>query len=312
MNSFALWFSAVDEKCINSFKADVHFNLWNLHYKQAIPPSLDVGVKIPSIKECKSVHFFVPFVVIKSNIFDLGKTLKTSEILCSVFNEDYAVSHHGGNKIVNVTNSNNESIMNIYCLDIDNDLKLENKYGGTILSFNCSKKLSESPLPAYFRFRIQSKEFKQIIKCYNPQKLFLQSAVSTTEAIDFRFNDYRSLQPTLLEEMRAGISYSIGKVHFLLLTEADVDLQYSSTNATARELENNVWKGYFKNLFKINIVAYHWKFVSAVDSKLIENCIMFVKTKVHKCNWKTIMIYIAALGIFTLFFNFVSSLLFGR
>lgn len=310
MNSFALWFSSNNKKNIDDFKADVHFNLWNMHYKKVAPPSLDVGVKIENIKSCTSVNFFVPFEIFKENISDLGNKLKTSEILCSIFNEDYTVSHTSGDKKLKVTGKDGMPIMYIYCLDINNDIEIENKYGGTIISFECSDDLAATNLSIYFRFRIKSEHYRQIIKYYKPKNIFLQSAVSITEAIDFRFNDYRSLHSTLLEEMRKGISYKIGKVHFLLLTEADVDLQYSFTNVMARELENDVWNKYFQDISGKNIVAYHWKFSSESSNKLIENCIMFVKTKVHKCNLNTILLYLAILGIITILFNYISNLLF--
>ncbi|HEY5583241.1 MAG TPA: hypothetical protein VIK78_01975 [Ruminiclostridium sp.] len=309
MNSFALWFSS-DSSASENFIADVHFNLWNMHYYKAMPPSLDIGIKIENASECNAINLFVPFKIDINKICDLGKSLKSSEILCNVFNEDYITSHQGGEKILKVNDSNSKPIMNIYCLDVQNDIKIEEKYDGTLLIINFPKTLRYIGLPSYFRFRIQSKCFNQIIKSYKPKNIFLQSAISAIEAIDFRFNDYRSLNPSLLEQMREGISYSIGKVHFLLLTEADVELQYSSMPSTARELEIKIWNGYFEDLCGKNIVAYHWKFKKEYDNKLIENCIMFVKTKVYKCNWLTIMMYIVSLGIFTIFFNYLSNLLF--
>jgi len=208
-----------------------------------------------------------------------------------------------------VQNNKSEAVMGIYCLDVKNDIKVENKFDGTLISIPKPTSVN-GQLPIYFRFRIQSRMLKKIIKCYNPQNIFLQSAFSTIEAIDFRFNDYRSVHPSLLEQIRLQKSYNIEKVHFLLVTEADVDLQYSSVSATARELEKDVWKQYFPYIKSKNIVAYHWKFKSINSEKLIENCIMFVKTKVHKCNWLTILLYLLVLGAITMFFEFISRLIF--
>lgn len=140
--------------------------------------------------------------------------------------------------------------------------------------------------------------------------MFLQSAFSVSEAIDFRFNDYRSLPSSLLEEVRGKSNYNISKVHFLLVTEADVDLQFSSITPTARELESHVWNKYYKRLFNSKVVAYHWKFKSDNNDKFIENCIMFVKTKIHKCNVLTILIYILIAGLLAILFNYISHLLF--
>jgi len=308
MNSFALWLDSKIE-IEKRTKAEVHFNLWNMHYKAALPPFLDVGIKLNNISDCSSINFFVPFFLAKEEVSDLGIVLKEGNILCTIFNEDYIVSQNGSSKLLTVQNSNSEPVMGIYCLDIKNDIKLENKFGGTLISIPKPTSI-ESQLPIYFRFRIQSKMLKKIIKCYNPQNIFLQSAFSTIEAIDFRFNDYRSVDPSLLEQIRLQKSYNIEKVHFLLVTEADVDLQYSSGSETARELEKDVWKQYFSHIKSKNVVAYHWKFKSDSSEKLIGNCIMFVKTKVHKCNWITILLYLLVLGVTTLFFEFISRLIF--
>jgi hypothetical protein len=111
--------------------------------------------------------------------------------------------------------------------------------------------------------------------------------------------------------MRTGVSCKIRKVHFLLLTEADVEISFSTVMALARELENNIWNGYFESITDKNIVAYHWKFKQEDETKLIPNCIMFVKTKVHKCNWRTILVYLLSLGIITLFLAFLERMLFS-
>lgn len=308
MNSFALWFEAAD-KNDSEFIADVHFNLWNLHYKKARPPFLDVGIKIYKSKAYSRVCFFVPWSVNKEDIIDLGQFLKSSEMLCTVFNEDYMLSQAPQSKIVKAHNSNSNEAMNIYCLDVDSDVIVERSYGGTIISFSRPDVMDGTAIE-YYRFRISSDGFGRIIKPYSPKNLFLQSAFSTTEAIDFRFNDYRSLSPSLIEVMRNNASYKIGKVHFLLIVEADVDLMYASTVPTARELEKDTWEKYYKNLDNKHVVAYHWRVKSSDPQKLIENCIMFVKTRVHTCNWITILIYLIAAGILAIGFNYISHLLF--
>lgn len=309
MSSFALWFDPSGQMT-EEFRADVHFNLWNLHYKEAMPPSLDIGIKIYAPEGYSRVYFYIPWKIARSNVVDLGQYLKTTEILCTVFNEDYTVAQGAQSKVLHIENMGKSSIINIYCLDIENDLEISSRYDGTLISFSRPKQFEGSNITEYFRFRICSGKFNEIIKCYSPQNIFLQSAISTTEAIDFRFNDYRSLPSSLIEIMRAGKSYQIGKVHFLLIVESDVDLLYSSVSPTARELERNTWKKYYDKLKDVNVVAYHWKFNSESKEKLIENCIMFVKTRVHTCNWKTILLYLVVAGGLAIGFNYISSLLF--
>ena len=309
MNSFALWFDKGEQD--KNFEADIHFNLWNIHNYKAQPVSLDVGIKIYAPKGYSKVNFYIPWEIKKESIVDLAEHLKESKMLCTVFNEDCEVTQEAQSKILHVTNTKHDLDLNIYCLDVKNDITIENKYEGTLISFSRPRQLKDSDTTEYFRFRINSKGFKNIIKSYSPDNVFFQSAISITEAVDFRFNDYRSLPSSLLEIMRDSVSYQIGKVHFLLLTESYVDLQYSSISPTARELEKDTWKDYYPNIGKKNIVAYHWKFKSKKDAKLIENCIMFVKTKVSKCNWKTILLYVLAAGFISVLYDFIYDLLKG-
>lgn len=309
MNSFALWFDKGTQE--RDFEADIHFNLWNIHNRKAQPVSLDIGIKIYAPKGYSKVNFYIPWEVNKEDVVDLAEHLKETKMLCTVFNEDCEMTQEAQSKILHVTNTKRDLDLNIYCLDVKNDITVENKYEGSLISFVRPKQLETSDTTEYFRFRINSKGFKNIIKLYSPDNIFFQSAISITEAVDFRFNDYRSLPSSLLEEMRDSVSYQIGKVHFLLLTESYVDLQYSSIAPTARELENNIWKDYYPNMGKKNIVAYHWKFKGKKDDKLIENCIMFVKTRVSKCNWKTILLYVLAAGLISMLYDFIFSLLQG-
>lgn len=309
MSSFALWFSGV-EGYNDCFNADVHFNLWSLHHKNGDLPCLDVGIKIHTPQGYSKVWFYIPWEISKDDLRDLGKSLAETEMLCTVFNEDYTLLQYAQSKVIQVKDNDGTLAFSIYCLDIQNDLKVEHQFGGTVVSFNRPNQLGEPSAAEYYRFRICSDGFDCIIKCYSPSNILLQSAVSTTEAIDFRFNDYRSLSPSLIEAMRAEKSYEIQKVHFLLITEADVDLQFSSTAPTARELEKDVWKRYYPGVEKKNIVAYHWKFKCESAGKLIENCIMFVKLRVYTCNWRTIGLYLAGAATLAILFNYISHLLF--
>jgi hypothetical protein len=116
MSSFALWFGA-SKNVTENYWADVHFNLWNLHYKQARPPCLDIGIKIYAPQGYSKVFFYVPFAINKKDICDLGQYLKTTEILCTVFNEDYTVAQEAHSKVLHIENNIKSSIINIYCLD---------------------------------------------------------------------------------------------------------------------------------------------------------------------------------------------------
>ncbi|MDF2804030.1 MAG: hypothetical protein K0S61_3933 [Anaerocolumna sp.] len=304
MGSFALWYSS--EKKSEAISAEIHFNLWNLHLKR-IPPFLDIGIKVSDIKQIDEVCFYIPFIVKKEDITDLGCMLKTAEILDAVFNEHYSVTHVGNDKIVSISDETGKKVFNIYCLDIDNDIVVTNEFRGAMLQIKVPKSTKATGEPLYLRFRLTSSNFKKIIKEYKPSNIVFQSAFSIIEALDFRFNDYRSLHISLLEHIKIKSRFNINKVHFLLLTNSNVDLIYNTPNS-GRELENNIWDKYLNGILAEDIIAYHWKFKSDIE-KNMENCILFIKTKYHRCNWKTIIVYLLGLGILTIFFNLASSFL---
>ena len=194
MSSFALWFES-NEDSHEGFVADVHFNLWNLHYRKAKPPFLDVGIKIYQPQGYSKVFFFVPWRIEKNDISDLGNFLKSTEILCTVFNEDYTISQESQSKILNVYDSDGNPAINIYCLDIENDITLVEKYGGTLLTFSRPHQLSGSVVE-YYRFRISSSKTRFFIQliCLSVQYLlseymkpFLVHKAIICCLIDFRF-----------------------------------------------------------------------------------------------------------------------------
>lgn len=306
MNNFALWFLQKEKK-EDEFTAEVHFNFWNLHYKKARHPFLDVGIKLKDSQNCERINFFVPFSIKMDDIEDLGCKLNNSDLTCSVFNENFTVKKESKSKFIEVFSKDGEKSFNIYELDIKTDLKLEEKYEGTIISFPNPK--SEKSI-IYFRFRIKLPKKNNLIKYYRAKNIFLQSAFSKIEAIDFRFNEYRTLSPSLLEEMGKNIYKNIKKVHFLVLTEANVEILLPYTFKNVRELENNVWEKYYSNIFDKKIVAYHLTYKGENKDDTVENCVVFIKSKVHRCNFITIGIYLifaVGLGMLT---NYISSLLF--
>ena len=124
MNSFALWFDKGEVE--NDFKADVHFNLWNMHTKKSRPTSLDVGIKIYYPKGYSKVNFYIPWKICKSDIIDLAEYLKETKMLCTVFNDDCEMTQEAQSKILHVTNAKKDMNLNVYCLDVDNDITVEN------------------------------------------------------------------------------------------------------------------------------------------------------------------------------------------
>lgn len=120
------------------------------------------------------MFFYVPWTIHKGDLRDLGQHLKTTEILCTVFNEDYTVAQDAQSKVLHIEDAAKSPLFNIYCLDIENDVELQHRCTGTLFSISRPSQFEGSSTTEYYRFRIQNSCFNEMIKCYSPQNLFLQ------------------------------------------------------------------------------------------------------------------------------------------
>lgn len=80
MDSFALWYkpkTGIDNKIID---VEVHLNLWRLKHegkgKESVDHFLDIGLMIGDIERVNNVNIFVPSIINKGDITDLGSYFK--------------------------------------------------------------------------------------------------------------------------------------------------------------------------------------------------------------------------------------------
>ncbi|WP_010681022.1 hypothetical protein [Acetivibrio cellulolyticus] len=309
MESFALWYEEKQTK-ETATEASIQFNLFRIRVsdskfslkKQDV--FLDIGIKI-NVDNINKIFFFLPFVISKSEIMDLGGKLQDQIILTGIFNENYKLTT-GNPKHITV-NKDQPDEFAVYFLDVTNDVELNNKYNGSILCIN-TKNMNQNKR-YYLRFRIFSKSLKMLQKKYNPKNLLLQSAITTKDVIDFKLNILRSLPLSLVEDMESvkNKRFIVSDIRFFLITKAESDVIDSNIEVyTYRILESKIWEKYIakQNLDK-DMIVYHWKSKNNSDSYNI-----LIKIQHYVCNFKTIAIYLVILCIMSIFFNIASNLVY--
>lgn len=184
---------------------------------------------------------------------------------------------------------------------------LTGDYEGTIIKIKAKKPGEECAQKVYYRFRMQSEEL-QYLKCvYTPSNNIFSSSFERNSYIDFRFNDYRTLDAGLIERMQAekNIPIIVEKFHFLLITKAQVQVT-ASEQYTERSLNKELWNNYYSEFDPDNlIVANHWHKKTAGEG--IKEVALLIKLKENVCTNITIGIYIIVLMMITVLFNVLSN-----
>jgi len=252
------------------------------------------------------INIFIPATITKSNLTDLGNCFgKDIGLTAAVFNESWHPIADG-NKTINVQDSTNAVLFCIYELDRDTDIKMEAKYGGTIIKIQIPQTLKGKK--HYYRIRLDGKCTRSIQRASRPFDLILQSAFVQTDLVDFRLNDKRSLKNTsLLEQIITDGDCIFSKIHFFLMREAKDDYVYSDRQLNkSRRLEGESWKTYVGGSYCFDqIVAYDWK-----ESKDVNDFTVFAKFKSFRSNWMTVIIFILGILIFGVVSGIFANLLY--
>jgi hypothetical protein len=243
-----------------------------------------------------NINIFIPKPVAISDIEDLGITFREKpDLVSSLFNEDYRVSSGAQEKIVEISGVDRIPVFYIYVLDLNSDVLIEDAYGGSIIKIHNPQELANKK--HYYRIRLKNSYVDSISRIYTPPNSALESAFSQTELVDFRLNEKRNLNSSLLEKMRLEGEVSFTKTHLFLMREASDDYVYSHKPPNgSRQLERDLWKGYIGGDYSFdNIIAYHWK-----ETNTHNSFSAFVKFRFIRCNPLTIatfIIIIIILGI---------------
>lgn len=297
--SFAFWYEE-DEKKLGDkgdkeLSATMNFNLWCQCDWEMEHPYLDVGFEVVNLSLAKTLFFYLPLPIPEPHneyIADLGEKFTKTELIDAVFNENYSAELAASSKTIRVKPIDpNKKLkpFQIYEIDVAHDIELESfasssGYQGTVMKIPVArivaKDVAEEPKDRcdtyYFRFRIKNLPLDFLIHGYTPRNAALQSIFNTTHMIDFRYNNVRSLDKSLVERFYAPGHHivDVKRTHFLLITKAYVDVfgdQFKST----RKIEQKVWEEYVDNQDTKDLVAYNH-----VDEG--NSSEMFVRLRVEK------------------------------
>lgn len=336
MKSFGFWLESEDKPDIEPLSIDVllNFNLW-CEPSSGAGRDLDFGFKLSRAVDSegtdergsysipKHVNAFVlycPFSLDKKQVFDLYDVLISSQsrVLGAVFNEKCKVTSTDSKPYASVEflgGSNNSFTL----CKIANSISIKNDLDnvpGCFIRITLSDNLPNGAL--YFRFRIIGPGVSSLVQKYDSKDSPFNSAFSRVEIVDFRFNDYRTLPDCAnnrVEAMHPSFRLNTMQAHFLLMADSGVDVDSGVTLKEKRLLEDGLWDDYLKVGHSVsesmrfdsrsaasdfsNLVAWHWK---KGDLTPVDGYRMYLKLRIHVCNFKTIVKYLAYLfGITVLF-----------
>lgn len=128
---------------------------------------------------------------------------------------------------------------------------------------------------------------------------------SSIEAVDFRVNDKRSLNLSLLDENHVNF-LKLRKLHFLLIHDIDEELIFSTTKPKKiRLLENEIWSEYLHGVSGTNrkYCANQWS-CKPLDAEGWE---IFIKIRFASANVLTIGWYIILIMLLAFSVNIFSA-----
>lgn len=305
MKSIAIWYSKNSNNPNKVEQVELHFNLWKIpvsknHFKRFI----DIGIKLDRTDCVEKLKIYFPAKFDKKNFTDIVRYfINDNDLVCAIFNENYKTISQPNSKIFKIQNQNDEHLFNIYQLE-ETDYTIQYKYSGTIISITPPHDNNK----LYFRIRIDSVYCNSLILIQKPSNSFIQSAFSKIELTDFRVNEVRDLDKSLLEEISQECQLKISKGHFFYMISSNEEvINYHIPFISCRNLEKNKWNKYVGDHSLSDdetILAYHWKVEDVSDFDVL------IKSKFESNNWSTIGIYLLVLFLFTIFLNLTSSYLF--
>ena len=310
MNCIGIWLSNPQNQ--HQGKLECHFNLWMLNRlghkpNEKLDCFLDIGIMLHQQDEATHINIFLPDQINKSNVQDLGAVFKDkTELVSAVFNEDYGILTRAKEKTIEVQQADTTLLFDIYMLDLENDVSIESKFGGSTISIHIPEHLKNKK--HYYRIRLKCAFVDNIGYIYNPPaSSILEGAFFQTELIDFRVNEKRNLPSSLLETVRRNGDVGFTKTHFFLMREASDDYIFSHKPPGGRQLEKDIWKTYVGEDYSFEqITAYHWKEAVSHDSFSV-----FAKFRSFHSGWRTILIAIGAIIFLGIISGFLGNLLYS-
>lgn len=272
MNCLAIWYKHKHSRAREKLDIELHINLWKLNKKNGDKRSplknfLDIGIKILEPGNVANIYIFTPFKVRRKEIEDLGHYFENNnKLVAAIFNEEFNSTASTQSKTLQIKDGEDNIQFYIYMIDIKNDVGLPpKKYGGTIISIKVRSDAEIKPL--YYRIRINSNKLEELYTSYKPESLWLESHATNTELVDFRVNEKRNLDKSLLEEMHNSGVVNFKSVDYFVMREFKYDYVSSQTEMIrSRRLEEDLWDSYVGSDCECDkIIAYHWEWPVAPE-----------------------------------------------
>jgi hypothetical protein len=268
MNCFAIWYKHKLATPKERLEVELHLNLWKLKLKEKKRGNnykhfLDIGIRIEDPSNISIINIYSPIKIKRDEIQDLGKYFQdNNKLVAAIFNEQWwSIKSSSHSKTLQIEDDNNRIQFYIYMIDVENDVRINSKYGGSIIRLKVKGDAHIKPI--YYRIRITSDKLEGLSTSYKPESPWLESHFTNTELIDFRINENRNLDKSLLEEMhRDGEIHFFKTVDLFIMREYKYDYIYShKERIRSRRLEDDLWDSYVDaDCECANIIAYHWKF----------------------------------------------------
>ena len=326
MRSFLLEYKKRDSSSEDT-EIDIHVNLWGVNAQRSENAPVmvfDFGFMVKNIKSVSRIIMYCPFHI--GSVEDLGGRLfQKTDLIEAIFNEDCEVSsriHPNRIKITKKGDSfkssgaNNTEFMLYKLNESLISFSDQNEYGRieinveNILSENEGNLLNINRVSTYyFRIRIfpKTNEPIYILKRENESINLLQdSSLRTTEIVDFRINDFRSITEDIKEEVFRLNTFDIKSIHYLIMRSSTDEFISSSDKYKSRLLEREVWKDYIK-LNDSDVIAYHFKEVKVSD--YISSFTNLSRFKYPLNTKRRICYYILAIVLISLLSNVLYGLL---
>lgn len=303
-NSIQIWYEA---KGTDEAGLDLDINIWRLKSIET-KVFMDFGLKIEKSSDVNQVYIYFPFIFEKQSVSDLGETFRNPVILKGIFNENYVISDNTNNpkNLLVKDDDTNDVLFSIYTFSNENDLKVENIYDGTIISF-VVKKAVQTDI-RYYRFRIATRDYSPFIEHHRPKNTFFESAFIETELLDFRINEKRNQDPNLIEKITEHMRFRLNNINFFVMTSINDEVISDGINLIyKRQLEmGGFWKSYLKMNYK-KMSVYKSNFVRK-DGK-IDGFTCFAKINYRKSNVFTILKYLIVLLIITVIYSICANMI---
>ena len=276
---------------------EAHFNLWmagNIRF-------LDIGLKLEANRE---LELYLPWKDAK--IEELYDRIKHGDVLNAIFNQHLDVTTSTSAQWTTVSCGSNK--FDVMEADVTTTaFKLTNSANNHEFTKVTIKRAHSTQNIAYVRLRATGFAANVFDKEHIATGAFLNPHREVTEAIDFRVNEIRTVQPTGFGK-GAFSTPEIGKLHFFLLKSFHVtSLLSSPPYFRCRELEDKAWEKYLppsSNKQDDAILAYHWKRIDQQKVNAGEHFSVLATFGEKKTSWWIVLLYVAVIIVLNLASSF--------